>query len=143
MKARVEASAGLRNILVTAIGLLLITSMVWGQQAPAAAQMASAPATDTQSTPGMGAAPAGQGGTAAGSWSSKAGQGQMCPPQCGQMMEKEMRAYPWKLVGVTTIGLLAGISLVLLIALEVQWLKLWAHRVRIERANVASPPAAS
>ena len=52
---------------------------------------------------------------------------------CQMMMQKEKRAAPF----VIGLGALFAIALILLIVLEVEWVRLWALRLKLEKRKLA------
>lgn len=55
---------------------------------------------------------------------------------CRMMMEKEMRSYPIKLAAIIGVGTLLFAALVLLVVLEVQWIRFWSVRIKTERLKL-------
>ena len=49
---------------------------------------------------------------------------------CMRMMEKEMAAMPWLIAATGLFGFLITVAFVLLIILEVQWVRLWSRRLK-------------
>lgn len=64
--------------------------------------------------------------------------GSMCDPSCASMMEKEMRAYPWKMAYAAAFGVLSLTALALLVILEVLWIRLWSRRLALLATERAS-----
>ena len=56
---------------------------------------------------------------------------------CQMMMQKEMQAAPWRYGAIIGLGTLLAIALVLLIVLEVEWVRLWALRLKSEKRKLA------
>ena len=60
---------------------------------------------------------------------------------CQMMMQKEMHAAPWKYGAIIGPGTLLAVALILLIVLKVEWVRLWALRLKSEKRRVAQAPA--
>src|SRR3989442_1125605 len=60
---------------------------------------------------------------------------------CQMMMQKEMHAAPLKYGAIIGLGALLGIALILLIVLEVEWVRVWALRLKSEKRKLAQAPA--
>ncbi|MEX2139130.1 MAG: hypothetical protein WD894_07715 [Pirellulales bacterium] len=56
---------------------------------------------------------------------------------CETMMQREMRTYPWVLVGGATVGTLATMSLALFIVLEIQWIRHWHRRLKTGQGSAS------
>ena len=46
---------------------------------------------------------------------------------CQMMMQMEMKGWPWKMAAIVSVGALVTIALVLLILLEIQWIRYWSR----------------
>ncbi|HEV8375278.1 MAG TPA: hypothetical protein VGR38_03475 [Candidatus Polarisedimenticolia bacterium] len=109
---------------------LLLASSGFGQQSPPATRPASSqtqPSVGTQDIPkgGMMRMPDMRQGT--GMQGMRDGG---CSPMCQMMMEKEMRWMPLKVAGLAIFGILLTVALLLLIVLEILWIRLWMSRVK-------------
>lgn len=49
---------------------------------------------------------------------------------CDAMMKKEMAMFPVKMVAAAVLGTIAAIALILLLVLEVQWIRLLALKIK-------------
>ena len=56
---------------------------------------------------------------------------------CQMMMQKEMQAAPWRYGAIIGLGTLLTVALVLLLVLEVEWVRLWALRLKSEKRKLA------
>ena len=55
---------------------------------------------------------------------------------CRMMMQREMQQLPYRMAALIAVGVLLGVALVLLIILEVQWIRFWNLRIKSERQNL-------
>ena len=53
---------------------------------------------------------------------------------CRTVMEREMQSRPIWIAAVVILGSLLTLALVLFIVLEVQWIRYWSYRLKIERS---------
>lgn len=49
---------------------------------------------------------------------------------CETMMEREMAAYPWKMVALGGLGILGSLALLLFVILEIQWIRFFSLRIK-------------
>lgn len=125
----------------TMAALALGSFLVLGVSTFAAAQPAQPRAES-----GSGMQP-GQGGTEDGMMEGMGGmQGgrgmrdEGCSPMCQMMMGKGMRAMPWIMTGSAIFGALLAIALILLIVLEILWIRLWARRLKQQELTGREQP---
>lgn len=55
---------------------------------------------------------------------------------CQMMMQREMRSRPYWIAAIAVVGTLLALALVLFIVLEIQWIRLFGLRVKVERKNL-------
>jgi hypothetical protein len=51
-------------------------------------------------------------------------------------MKKEMASYPWIAAGVTSLGIVTALALILLVVLEIQWIRLFRLRIKQLQADL-------
>lgn len=55
---------------------------------------------------------------------------------CQMMMQREMQSRPYWIAAIAVVGTLLALALILFIVLEIQWIRFFGLRVKIERKNL-------
>lgn len=126
----------------------------------AAAPPETRPTTQPATQPSGGMMGGGPGRQGMGMGMGAQGQGQQSQPQmdkmdrmaesmtamadmCRTMMQREMVILRYLVIGACVVGAFLLIALVLFIVLEVQWIRYFGVRIKVERARLAVGPGSS